>query len=84
MESSSTACASSEAVPHAESAKDPAAEPTDGEVHLAACWVSDALEGRPLETGAAAGWLLRPGWLGRSPWRRGGYVCVAWCENVQK
>ena len=35
MESSSTACASSEAVPHAESAKDPAAEPTDGEVHLA-------------------------------------------------
>ena len=44
MESSSTACASFEAVPHAESAKDPAAEPTDGEVHLAACWVSDALD----------------------------------------
>ena len=66
MESSSTACASSEAVPHAESAKDPAAEPTDGEVHLAACWVSDALEGRPLETRLTLS--LRPGWLQQVRW----------------
>ena len=55
MESSSTACASSEAVPHAESAKDPAAEPTDGEVHLAACWVSDALTATTFSKRAAAG-----------------------------
>ena len=38
-------------------------EVSDADLRLAACWVADALEGRPLETGSAS-------MIGRSPWDR--------------
>lgn len=38
-------------------------EVSDADLRLAACWIADALEGRPLETGSAS-------MIGRSPWDR--------------